>query len=187
MWTISMCVSEIFFRHPFSDDFLDDQQIFRSQKCQTSKILSRKLKHPKFFFYSSRHLRFWNKSFQSRISAIELYIITLMKLAWKAFCFVFVYFRVLLRVHGGQPICWFSPSPSTVRQVSLVTGQILLLCIYIPTPFTESFDRLGRRIVYASKVPERESNSNYTNRVDPFPSTLSTRPTVLPTSRYALK
>ena len=31
-----------------------------------------------------------------------------------------------------------------------------------------------------SKMPERESNSSYTARVDPFPSALSTRPTLLP-------
>ena len=57
--------------------------------------------------------------------------------------------------------------------------QILLVCFYIPAPFTESFDRLGRRIVFASKVPEQESNSSYTAQVDPFPSALSTRPTLL--------
>ena len=60
--------------------------------------------------------------------------------------------------------------------------RILLLCLYIPAPFTESFDRLGRRIVFASKVQEQESNSSYTAQVDLFPSALSTRSTLLPFS-----
>ena len=58
--------------------------------------------------------------------------------------------------------------------------RIILLCFYIPALFTESFDRLGRRIVFTSKVPEWGSNWSYTAKVDPFPSALSTRPTPLP-------
>ena len=94
---------------------------------------------------------------------------------------LFVSFRVSLRVHGSA-FAGFHQVPSTVWQVSLVTGdwRILLLCFYIPALFTESFDRLGRRNVFASKVPEWELNLSYTAQVDPFPSALSTRPTLLP-------
>ena len=44
----------------------------------------------------------------------------------------------------------FSPSPSVVWRSVLWPGdwRILLLCTYIPAPFTESFDRLGRRMIF---------------------------------------
>ena len=66
-------------------------------------------------------------------------------------------------------------------QVSLGTGILTNspALLYIPALFTETFDRLGRIIVFASKIPEQESNSSYTARADPFPSALSTRPTLL--------
>ena len=35
-------------------------------------------------------------------------------------------------------------------------------------------------MIFASKLPERESNLSYTARVDSFPSALSTRPMLLP-------
>ena len=81
-------------------------------------------------------------------------------------------------------IGWFSPSPSKVWQVNLVTGpgdwRILLLCIYIPAPFTESFDRLGRRMI----LLQRSQSGNRTRVTQPnftlFLSTLSIRPTLLP-------
>ena len=45
------------------------------------------------------------------------------------------------------PIGWFSPSPFVVWRSVLWPGgwRILLLCM--PAPFTESFDRLGRRMI----------------------------------------
>ena len=97
---------------------------------------------------------------------------------------IFLFFLFFLFVFGcfesrsgykDRPIGRFSPSPSVVWRSVLWPGdwRILLLCIYIPAPFTESFDRLGRRMIF------KESNSSYTARGDPFPSALSTRPSLL--------
>ena len=49
--------------------------------------------------------------------------------------------------YKDQPIGWFSPSHSILWQVSLATGRLTLVCIYITSPFTESFDWLGRRMI----------------------------------------
>ena len=59
-----------------------------------------------------------------------------------------VYFRISLLV---------SQSPSIVWQVSLVTGDwwILILCIYSPAPFTQSFNRLGRRMISLQRSRNR--------------------------------
>ena len=50
----------------------------------------------------------------------------------------------------GQPIGWFSPSPSIVWQASLVSGRLTNLN-YIPARLTESFHWLGRRIILLQK------------------------------------
>ena len=95
----------------------------------------------------------------------------------------FVYFRVSLRVHGSA-YRWFSPSPSIVWQVSLVTGRLAnspALLLYTGPDYRVIW-RVRKENDFASKVTEQESNSSYTARVDPFPSTLSIRPTSLPFS-----
>ena len=65
------------------------------------------------------------------------------------FCFVYGCFESRSG-YKDRPIRRFSPSPSVVWRSVLWPGdwRILLLCIYIPAPFTESFDRLGRRMIF---------------------------------------
>ena len=65
------------------------------------------------------------------------------------FCFVFGCFESRSG-YKDRPIGRFSPNPSVVWRSLLWLGdrRILLLCIYIPAPFTESFDRLGRRMIF---------------------------------------
>ena len=88
----------------------------------------------------------------------------------------FVYFRVSLRVHGSA-FAGFHQVPFTVWQVSLATGRLTnspTLLLYTGPVY---------RVIWPGfrfKVPERESNSSYTAKVDPFPSALSTRPTLIP-------
>ena len=98
-------------------------------------------------------------------------------------CFCFVCFGCFESCSGykDRPISRFSPSPSVVWRSVLRPGdwRILLLCIYLPAPFTESFWPV-RKENDLLRLPERESNSSYTARVDTFPSALSTRPSLLP-------
>ena len=65
------------------------------------------------------------------------------------FSFFFGYFESRSG-YKDQPMGRFSPSPSVVWRSVLWQGdwRILLLWIYIPAPFTESFDRLGRRMIF---------------------------------------
>ena len=88
----------------------------------------------------------------------------------------------------GQPIGWFSPSPSIVWQVSLVTGRLTNSpTLHFDTgPVHRVIWPVSKENDFVSKVPERESNSSYTARVDTFPSALSTRPTLLPVIVYKL-
>ena len=58
--------------------------------------------------------------------------------------------------------------------------QILLLFIYIPAPFTKSFDRLGRRMILLQSCWSRNWAPVTQPELTLFPSTLSTRPTLLP-------
>ena len=81
-----------------------------------------------------------------------------------------------------QPIGWFSSSPSIVLQVSLATGRLTnypTLHLYIGHVY-RVIQPVRRENDFASKVPKRESNSSYTAAVDPVPSALSPRPTLLP-------
>ena len=60
----------------------------------------------------------------------------------------------------------FHQVPSIVWQVSLVTGRLMnypTLRCYIPTPFTESFDRLGRRMI----LPQGSRSGNRTRVTQP--------------------
>ena len=94
-----------------------------------------------------------------------------------------VYFRVSLRLHGTG----FSPSPSIVWQVSLLTGRLTnspTLHLYTG-PVNRVIQPVKKEIDFASKVPERESNSSYTAWVDPFPATLSTIPRLLLLETFA--
>ena len=50
--------------------------------------------------------------------------------------------------YKDRPIGRFSPSPSVVWWSVLWPGDWRILYIYIPAPFTESFDRLGRRMIF---------------------------------------
>ena len=98
--------------------------------------------------------------------------------------FCFVYFRVSLLVHGSAYQLVFTKSLHSLAGQSCdrEIGEVLLVCIYIPAPFTESLDRLGRKMI-CFKSPGMglwESNASYTARVNPIPSALSTRPTHLP-------
>ena len=99
----------------------------------------------------------------------------------------FVYFRVSLGVHGSA-YGWLSPSPSIVWQVSLETGRLTNSCtLHLYTdPVNRVVWPVRKETDFASKVPERESNSSYTARIDPFPSALSTRPTLLPSLYWLL-
>ena len=93
-------------------------------------------------------------------------------------------FRVSLRLRGSA-YRWFSPSPSKVWQVSLVTGRLTnspTLHLYTG-PVLRIIWPVRKENDFASIVPERESNSSYTAQVDPSPSDLSTRPTLLLTSK----
>ena len=92
--------------------------------------------------------------------------------------FVLVHFRALLLVHGSAYLLVFTMSRHGRSVLLPGDWQSLLLCIYIPAPFTVIWP-VRKENDFASKVPERESNSRYTDRVDPFPSPLSTRPTPL--------
>ena len=82
--------------------------------------------------------------------------------------------------YKDRPIGRFSPSPSVVWQSVLWPGdwRILLLCIYIPAPFTESFDRLGRRMIF--KVAGEGIELEPHNSSWPFSERLTPRPTLLP-------
>ena len=87
----------------------------------------------------------------------------------------------VLRLDMDKPIGWFSPSPSIVWQVSLATGRLTNSpSLYLYTgPVHRVVRPVRKENDFASKVPERESNSSYTARVDPYPSALSTGPTLL--------
>ena len=92
----------------------------------------------------------------------------------------FVYFQVSLRVHGSA-YRWFSPSPSIAWQVSRSTGRLAnspTLLLYTG-PIHRVICPVRKENDFASKALQRESNSSCTARVDPFPSALSTRPTLL--------
>ena len=85
-----------------------------------------------------------------------------------------------------QPIGWFSPSSSIVWQVSLATKKLTnspALLLYIGLVHTVTRP-VKKESYFASKVPEREANSNYTAQVALFRSRLSTRPTLLPACSY---
>ena len=100
---------------------------------------------------------------------------------WEILLFCFFWFLAVSSLAPGTRI-GLSAGFHKVRQSVLWPGdwRILLLCIYIPAPFTESVDRLGRRMIFKVAGAGIELNSSYKARVDPFPSTLSTRPSLLP-------
>ena len=64
------------------------------------------------------------------------------------FCFVYGCFESRSG-YKDRPIRRFSPSPSVVWRSVLWPGdwRFLLLCFFISAPFTESIDRLGRRLI----------------------------------------
>ena len=90
--------------------------------------------------------------------------------------FLFCVFRVTLRVHESAYRLVFTNSlhslagQSCDQQIDELSYSASVHRVIRPARKENDF---------ASKVPERESNSSYTARVDPFPSALSTRPMFL--------
>ena len=94
----------------------------------------------------------------------------------------FFVFWVLLRVHGSAYRLVFTKSLHSLScqscdwEIDKFSYSALIYRPHSQRPVRKEND-------FVSKVPERESNSSYTARVDPFPSALSTRPSNPPRNK----
>ena len=138
----------------------------------------KEVEDPNVFFGYIVQVLMRPKMLKAYPESVIFHIATLKK-RFQAFCFV--YFRVSLRVHGSAYWLVFTKSLQSLAGQSCDQEIDIFSYSSIYKPdLSQSYLTRRKENDFAAKVPEWESNSSYTARVDHFPSALSTRPTLLP-------